>query len=210
MASEAQIEANRANAARSTGPKSPEGKENSRKNALRHGFEARTVAALGEDDGTFERYLADLAAALLPQDTYEFVLVRRMARLSWRLERLSRLEAALLDSVANRNAGLDAIGVAPFYEKPTDDLWTADLVPIGRYEAQLDNAFKRNMLLLERHRADRRAVKQAAIVPLPDPLPDAEGHQIWKFRNEANSPAETPAPMSDDAGVKETLSGAAG
>jgi len=43
MATAAQIEANRRNAQRSTGPKSDEGKDRVRRNALKHGMAARTV-----------------------------------------------------------------------------------------------------------------------------------------------------------------------
>lgn len=196
MATDAQSEANRANAQASTGPKTLEGKENSRQNALRHGLEARTVAALGEDDEDFRRYHVDLMAALSPRDTYEFALVKRLAQLSWRLDRLFRLEAAMLDGVANRIAAIRAryapLGdKAPTFEKdkPADDLWNAELASVARYEAQLDHAFKRNMLLLERSQEMRRRVRKGAAAPNPDSVEEEDRHKIWNFRNEPNSAA---------------------
>jgi hypothetical protein len=46
MTSPRQLEANRRNALKSTGPTSPNGKQVSRRNPLRHGFTAETVLEL--------------------------------------------------------------------------------------------------------------------------------------------------------------------
>lgn len=204
MATDAQIEANRANAARSTGPKTLEGKEKSRGNALRHGLEARVVSALGEDGEEFERHHLALVHTLIPYNAYEFGLVRRLAQLSWRLERLSRMEAALLDGVASRNASLrahlerlgrDVSGFA--CGRLADDLWTAELSLVARYEAQLDNAFKRNMLLLERSQEARRRVRKDAVRPNAPADADERSNNIWNFRNEANLQAEKQGAVLD-------------
>ena len=54
MSSLKQIEANRRNALKSTGPTTPEGKERSRCNAVRHGLTAETVIAALEDAEDYE------------------------------------------------------------------------------------------------------------------------------------------------------------
>ncbi|MGH7917913.1 MAG: hypothetical protein ACREQE_10615, partial [Candidatus Binataceae bacterium] len=147
MASELQMAANRANALASTGPKSLNGKEMSRGNALRHGLSAKQIVAMDERGADFVAYHDELCAALEPHDAYEAALVRRLALLSWRLDRVARIEAAKLsrESAWNEGNGL-----------PKDNIWPAILPDLARYEAALDRAFKRAASLLERRQALRR------------------------------------------------------
>ena len=92
-------EANRRNARKSTGPKSPEGKDRSKFNALKHGLNARTVVLPGEDAGAFQDRLDAWASDLRPRNDVEQVLVERSATLSWQLERADRADAARLASI---------------------------------------------------------------------------------------------------------------
>ena len=55
MATLKQFEANRRNAQKSTGPKTPEGKSAVSMNALRHGLRARSVVLPGEDRAEFNQ-----------------------------------------------------------------------------------------------------------------------------------------------------------
>ncbi|HUB80305.1 MAG TPA: hypothetical protein VMB03_15990, partial [Bryobacteraceae bacterium] len=59
MATQAQIDANRLNAQKSTGPRSLEGKAASRFNALKHAASAKSLVIPGEDEAEF----AELAAS---------------------------------------------------------------------------------------------------------------------------------------------------
>jgi hypothetical protein len=81
MATQKQIEANRRNARKSTGPRTPEGKAAMRLNALRHGLCARTVVLPGENEEEFHQLCADLESAWQPQDRTEQILVGKW---SWR------------------------------------------------------------------------------------------------------------------------------
>jgi hypothetical protein len=56
MTSLRQIEANRRNALRSTGPKTEEGKKRSRRNAVRHGLTAETVIEMLEDPEDYKAF----------------------------------------------------------------------------------------------------------------------------------------------------------
>src|SRR3981189_1319151 len=95
MTSFRQIEANRRNAIRSTGPNREEGKRRSRRNALRHGLCAETVIEIVED---IEDYRAFEAAVIADYDAHTAVereLVLRLASLLWRLRRATAIETEL-------------------------------------------------------------------------------------------------------------------
>ena len=53
MSTPAQIQANRQNAQKSTGPRTPQGKAVVAQNALKHGLLARQAVIVGEDQGQF-------------------------------------------------------------------------------------------------------------------------------------------------------------
>jgi hypothetical protein len=97
MATIKQIRANRRNAQKATGPKTPEGKERTRFNALVHGLRAESAVIPGEDQARFDQLLERLKAAWLPQDDQEKDLVEQIAVSQWKLARLDRNEAKLYE-----------------------------------------------------------------------------------------------------------------
>jgi hypothetical protein len=90
------LAAARRNARRSTGPRSPAAKQNSKLNALKHGayvsFENQRQAmqALGEDPEQFQALIEELRSAFAPADALEERQVEDLAWLYWRRERLER------------------------------------------------------------------------------------------------------------------------
>jgi hypothetical protein len=100
MSSLKQIEANRRNALKSTGPTTPEGKERSRRNAMRHGLTAETVIAALEDADDYQAFEAAVIADYDAQTAVERELVLRLASVLWRLRRATGIEATLLESIA--------------------------------------------------------------------------------------------------------------
>jgi hypothetical protein len=96
--SNARAEASRKNGARSRGSKSPEGKARSSRNALRHGRRANKHVLLPDEDvAAFAALEAALEGELAPQGALQSILVGRIARAAWRLERAERLEVELFE-----------------------------------------------------------------------------------------------------------------
>ena len=105
MTSLRQIEANRRNALKSTGPTTAEGKERSSCNAVRHGLTAETVIAVLESSENYETFEATVIADYTAETAVERQLVIRLASVLWRLRRATSIETAIFDS-ATENARL--------------------------------------------------------------------------------------------------------
>lgn len=171
MTSWRQIEANRRNALRSTGPTTVEGKQRSRLNAYRHGLAAETVIPSLEDAEDYEAFQATVIADYDAKSAVERELVLRLASLLWRLRRASGLETALFQMVAG--AGGDSrstFGHASAAWKSTGnnqpsliagflqlmELPTAALDRLSRYEHVLWRQARQILFSLEHIRLPRR------------------------------------------------------
>src|SRR5215469_983142 len=100
-----QIEANRRNALKSTGPKTESGKEISRQNAVRHGLTAETVITALEDAEDYQAFEAAITADYDAQSTVERELVLRLASILWRLRRATTIETGLFKIQAEHLRG---------------------------------------------------------------------------------------------------------
>jgi hypothetical protein len=136
-ASPEQIAANRANAAKSTGPRTPQGKARSAQNARKHGFAAAnyTVVRL-EDVQELANLRDDAVAVYQPVNSQEMYAVERIALTQQALLRAARLEAGLFTSCLNDMLDLR--------EQPTLPM-TGDLVA----GVEVARAQNRNFLLFE-------------------------------------------------------------
>ncbi len=101
MTTQKQIEANRRNSRRSTGPRTRTGKAESKMNAMTHGLLATDLIVRGEDPVEFTRVLESLVDELQPQGPLEEQLVERVAACMWRLRRLGSTQRPV---PANRTA----------------------------------------------------------------------------------------------------------
>jgi len=93
--SEAQLNANRANAQLSTGPSSAAGRETSSRNALKTGLTGRTVLLPTDDIAEYNRRLESALALRAPQTEQEQTLVQSLVDTDWRLDRIVTLESAI-------------------------------------------------------------------------------------------------------------------
>src|SRR5918992_4178910 len=107
MSSDKKAEANRRNALKSTGPKTPEGKSAVRLNALKHGLLSQEILLPGEDEEALRELGKHLRAELQPVGELENLLVDQIISAYWRLKRLARVEAGIfawerLEELADR------------------------------------------------------------------------------------------------------------
>src|SRR3979411_1824235 len=111
MATEKQFEANRQNAQKSTGPKTPEGRAAVRLNGVTHGLTAETTVLKGESEADFKDLLTSYEAEHDPATPTEEAIVVQLAMATWRLRRLYHAEAGFytyklkdtVDSKKSRN-----------------------------------------------------------------------------------------------------------
>ena len=96
MTTQKQIEANRRNAARSTGPRTDEGKRISALNALQHGMTSETPVLPTEDPVGRKEFRSRLLLSLAPEGAVEELLAEEVIDCSWRLRRARNVELGVL------------------------------------------------------------------------------------------------------------------
>jgi len=90
-------ESSRINGAKSRGPVTPEGKQRSSLNAVRHGLLAKSICLTNEDPEKYKELLQDYLDRLQPVDNVELRHVEQIASCAFRLERFAGTETALFD-----------------------------------------------------------------------------------------------------------------
>ncbi len=99
MLTTAKIRANRQNALKSTGPRTPAGKAAVTQNALKHGLTARQDVISSESQADFDRYRDRMLVELAPIGPMESMLADRVVSLSWRLKRTIRIQNQAIDAM---------------------------------------------------------------------------------------------------------------
>ena len=97
MATLLQIQANRRNAQKSTGPRTVEGQAVSRLNALKTGIDARSQVIPGEDPDALETLTLEYHHRFQPAGPEHRFLVDAMVAAEWQLRRLRKAEAQIWD-----------------------------------------------------------------------------------------------------------------
>ena len=103
MSTEAQILANRHNAQKSTGPRTPQGRAAVSQNAVKQGLLARHDVISSESQVVFDLYRERLLAELAPASPMESMLAERIVTLSWRLKRTGRIQNQTIDALNAHN-----------------------------------------------------------------------------------------------------------
>ena len=137
--SEAKLAANRRNAQRSCGPKTPAGKARSRCNALKHGLTGSGVALPTEDQAAISDRFIGLQNGMQPKTDAGEILLRRFAFLSVRIERCEKHETsetsrrvrhAIAQFDDERLAEVERLG-ARLYAEPATTVRRLQMTPEG-------------------------------------------------------------------------------
>jgi hypothetical protein len=157
MTSEKQIQANKRNAQKSTGPRTPAGKDRASNNAVKHGLLSQDVLIPGEDEAALRELSERLREELEPVGELEDLLVDRIVAAHWRLRRLGRVEA---DIFTNLGRAVDNLGVAFMQDSQLGNAFSK----LSRYEVPIERSLYKALHELQRLQVARHA---EANVPPP-------------------------------------------
>ena len=167
MRTPAQQAASRANAARSTGPRTAAGKRRSAQNAIRHGLLARSPVLENESRRGFDEMLRQYTKRFAPRNAAEKIAVEQMCSAVWRRRRLWSLEREALN--------LEVAG------QPFPDGNSPQFLLLSRYETSIDNTFHRSLArLLARPKkcgCETKLAKSLKLRKLQRPTPPDSGAQ---------------------------------
>jgi len=138
MSTKAQINANRQNAQKSTGPKSPEGKEAASQNATKHGLLSHRNIISSESQADFDHHRGQFLEELNPETPIQSFLADRIVSLSWRLIRAEIIQNQAMDALDERNDKSPIVKMTQamllkIYPVPDDDDDDPPLnIPLGK------------------------------------------------------------------------------
>ncbi len=187
MSSQKRIDANRRNAQKSTGPRTPEGKARSAQNALRHGLASISPHSFlaAEDRTAFDRLLTGYMRIYEPAHQDEVHLLTDAVFCKWRQQRAwtaeaQQLEMAIAENQYDLQKKLPKANVAAHLANGF--IHSAEQSQLlRRYEAQLHRQYLRNLKELRDLQATRTELEPT--------LEDSE----------ADTPNEPKPPQTDPA-----------
>ena len=150
MTTTRQVEANRLNAQKSTGPRTPAGRAVVAYNATKHGLLSRESLVKGESEADLVDFGKRLRAQLAPVGELELLLLDRLVSTAWRLRRLVSVEAMLFEKDSALDHAFNKYG-------------RENMGSLSRYETTLERGFYKALGELQR----LQAARDGQVVPLP-------------------------------------------
>jgi hypothetical protein len=185
---DSQIEASRANGAKSHGPVTAEGKAVSSQNATKLGLYSKRIVLASENQADYDQLLGSFITRFRPIDDVELEFVQGMVNARWQIRRIENVMTTALDMEVDRsipalkedlvNPDVDAFQLRA-HEILTDN---GQLEKWGRMQARLERQFDRHLRNLTKLQKDRPE-SPAALEPKPAPAP-AKKPEIKNERNE--------------------------
>lgn len=162
MVTAAQLEANRANALKSTGPRTETGKSNSSQNATTHALTCKGQFIPPGMDEHFHKLDADLRASLKPAGAVQDVIFRRAVDSAWKLERCRFAEE------------LYAIHITGHGTEPMLDPFNADrYAALNKYAREAENSLYKAVRELAKLQNESQFREQVAAAQPEFPQPKA-------------------------------------
>ena len=169
MPTEAQINANRLNAQKSTGPTSPEGKAASRLNALKTGIDAWSQIIPGEDPAELEALAEALHLHFHPTDPNQLALVDALIDTEWLARRFRRIEAQLwhyqVECLDKNLTHAEFIDAAIQHNSPLGHAYQDAIDPFSRLHRRVDANNRMYLRTL-------KALQDAQAAPAQPPTPE--------------------------------------
>jgi hypothetical protein len=160
MSTQKQIEANRRNAQKSTGPQSPETRAKTRLNAMRDGFTGQITTLSDEDRPIFEKFKSDFIEDLAPKTTMELSLATSIAWDTWRLNHLRAVEMNIYAlGTANNSVEIESddpqihtavSGAVTFVDE------AKRFALMSMYEQRMNRSIHKNLTTLRQLQAERK------------------------------------------------------
>jgi hypothetical protein len=160
MATQAQIDANRQNAQKSSGP-SEAGKAVTKLNATKHGLAGRTVYLTSSEEGPYLEFHEGLFTAFSPRGVLEQSLVESVVDSRWRIFQISKIEAGLYTIGEFENKA----DLANYPADKSDDVSRAltfsrkqkEFDKLNRYQTRLNRQATQDLKQLEQLQSSRKA-----------------------------------------------------
>lgn len=205
MATEAQIDANRANAQSSTGPTTPTGKETCSKNAITHALTVSTIERLPEDARElFYSFREQLWQQLQPVTPLEEQHLAAYAFLSFQYQRALAVETVYMEEACASPDNLE------FQRK-----WL-NHIKITQQKARAANGALRDFQLAQQNRMIATQISEEFNKVVPSGTPFVQLHTRSQLRKTVNPytlavaavfPKFEPRPLPEEAEEAETPPG---
>src|SRR5882724_1522788 len=173
MPTQAQINANRLNAQKSTGPTSPEGKAISAMNALKSGIDAWSHIIPGEDPADLESLTEQFLLHYRPADPNQLALVDTLISTEWIQRRLRRIEAQLwnyqIECLDKNLTHADFLDASIQHNSPLGHSFQDALDPFTRIDRRIDGTnrmYLRTLKVLQDLQAAAAAPAEQASPPV--------------------------------------------
>jgi hypothetical protein len=193
MATQPQIDANRKNAAKSTGPRSEAGKLTCSQNAFKSGVYSEAPLVTGENPADLDNLALAYRRSFHPTNPGEDALVETLVQTEWLTRRMRRVETQLW------NRATDALRADSWYEgDPAYELAATygrieeRLERLQRRLSSLERIYHRTLHDLRRLQADRPKL----VTPQPESGEPADPPAEIGFVPSTAEPPAEPAPAA--------------